>query len=83
MTSARWVVLGLAPARTPWFTAVAQWANAGTVPIEFLKCLSADELLVRLRSDQPASAVLLDGPCRTPTAILSLRSSMHIASLSS
>src|SRR5205823_7662028 len=60
VTANRWVVLGLAPARTAWFSAVAQWANAGSLPVEFLKCLSADELRVRLRSDRPASAVLLD-----------------------
>ena len=52
MTGDRWVVLGLAPARTPWFSTVAQWANAGTLPVEYVKCLSTDELRVRQRPDQ-------------------------------
>ena len=60
MTGDRWVVLGLAPARTPWFSTVAQWSNAGTLPVEYVKCLSTDELRVRLRSGRPASAVLVD-----------------------
>lgn len=66
MTPERWVVLAVAPARTPWFSAVAQWAHTGALPVEYVKCLSADELHVRLASGRPASAVLLDA--RTPGA---------------
>lgn len=58
--SDRYVVLGLAPARARWFTAVAQWANAGTVPVEFVKCVSVEEVRSRLVSGRPFSAALVD-----------------------
>ncbi|MBO0714646.1 MAG: hypothetical protein J2P59_07805 [Acidimicrobiales bacterium] len=56
----RYVVLGLAPSRARWFRAVAQWANAGSLPVEFVKCLSGEELRVRLHSARPYSAALID-----------------------
>lgn len=56
----RYVVLGLAQARSGWFRAVAQWANSGTIPVEFVKCVSAEELRARLVSGRPFSAVLVD-----------------------
>lgn len=61
MTGERYVVLGLAPARAPWFTEVARWATSGVVPVEFVKCLSADELRARLGSGRAFSALLVDG----------------------
>jgi cellulose biosynthesis protein BcsQ len=60
MAGARYVVLGLAPARSPWFREVAQWANAGSVPAEFVKCLSAEEVRARLAGGRPFSALLVD-----------------------
>lgn len=60
MTPERWVVLGVAPARTTWFTELARWSTAGVVPIEFVKCLSVDEVTVRLRSGRSHSALLVD-----------------------
>jgi len=60
MAADRFVVLGLASARSPWFSSVAQWATAGLVPVEFVKCVSAEELRARLASGRPFSAVLLD-----------------------
>jgi hypothetical protein len=56
----RFVVLGVAPARAPWFRTVSQWANAASVPVEFLKCLSPEEVRARLASGQPFSALLAD-----------------------
>lgn len=56
----RYVLLGLAQARSSWFHAVAQWANAGTLPAEFVKCVSAEELRARLASGRPFSAVVMD-----------------------
>jgi hypothetical protein len=56
----RYVVLGLAQARSSWFRAVAQWANSGTIPAEFVKCVSGEELRARLASGRPFSAVLVD-----------------------
>ena len=61
MTADRWVLLGLARPRLPWFTAVGTWATSGALPAEFLKCLSAEEVRVRLAGGRPHSAVLLDG----------------------
>jgi hypothetical protein len=61
MTGSRYVLLGLAPARAEWFRSVAQWANAGIVPAEFIKCLSAEEVRARLAGGRPFSAVLVDG----------------------
>lgn len=61
MTPDRFVVLGLASARSTWFRQVTGWAMSGALSLEFIKCLSVDELRARLRSGQPSSAVLLDG----------------------
>ncbi len=58
--SERYVVLGLAPPRSDWFRDVAQWAHAGMVPVEFVKCVSPDELRARLSSARPHSAVVVD-----------------------
>lgn len=60
MASERYVVLGLAPARSAWFHNVSRWANGGLVPCEFIRCVSAEELRARLGSSRPHSAVLVD-----------------------
>lgn len=59
----RWVVLGVAPVRTAWFTDLARWSTSGVVPVEFVKCLSTDEVASRLQSGRPHSALLADGRC--------------------
>ncbi len=56
----RFVVLGVAPVRREWFRRVARWANEAALPIEFIKCISTNEVLSRLESGQPFSAVLAD-----------------------
>lgn len=61
MPSARFVVLGLALARSPWFRSVAQWSNSASIPLEFVKCMSALEVRAHLKSGRPFSAVLVDG----------------------
>jgi len=58
--SDRWVVLGLAPARSEWFRRLASWATAGTLPIELLRCQSVPELRARRASTRPVSAALID-----------------------
>jgi hypothetical protein len=63
--SERWVLLGLAPARTPWFRDVAQWANASTIAAEFVKCVSAEETRARLSSGRAHSALLVDASLAT------------------
>jgi hypothetical protein len=60
MTGERFVVLGLAPARAPWFVSVAQWANSATIAAEFIKCVSAGEVRARLASGRRHSALIVD-----------------------
>ena len=57
----RYVLLGLAPARSSWFRMVGQWAAAAVLPAEFVRCVSLEELRSRLRSGRAYSAVLIDG----------------------
>lgn len=59
--SGRYVVLGLAQARSPWFRAVSQWSNSASIPVEFVKCMSPIELRAHLASGRAFSAVLADG----------------------
>lgn len=56
----RYAVLGLASPRSPWFAEVSRWATASVLPLEFVKCVSADEVHAHLRSGRPFSAVLAD-----------------------
>jgi Mrp family chromosome partitioning ATPase len=57
----RYVLLGAAPPRAAWFQTVGRWASSKALPAEFLRCVSLDELRLRLRSGRPHSAVLIDG----------------------
>jgi hypothetical protein len=61
MAGERHVVLGLARARTPWFTDVARWATSGSLAADFVKTVSIDEVRSRLGSGRPFSALLVDG----------------------
>jgi hypothetical protein len=61
----RFVVLGVAAARSPWFAEVAQWAHAGSIPVEFVKCVSAEQARTRLASGRAHSAALFDGALPT------------------
>lgn len=56
----RYAVLGLAHPRAPWFSEVARWATAGSAPIDFVKCVSAEEVHARLASGRRVSALLAD-----------------------
>ena len=56
----RFVVLGVAPVRREWFGLVSKWANEAALPIEFIKCISSNEVISRLESGRPFSAVLID-----------------------
>ena len=60
-SAGRWVVLGLARHRAEWFRSMSQWATSATLPLEFVKCLSIEELSVRLTGARTFSAVLVDG----------------------
>lgn len=60
MAPERFVVLGVAQVRSPWFREVASWAGGAMVPVEFLKAMSIEEVRVRLRSGRGYSALLVD-----------------------
>ena len=61
MASERYVLLGLARARAPWFSDVARWATSGSAAVDFVKAVSIDEVRARLGSGRPFSALLVDG----------------------
>lgn len=44
---------------------MAQWANSGTIPAEFVKCVSGEEMRARLASGRPFSALLVDAALPT------------------
>ena len=60
MNNSRYVVLGLARPRATWFVEVSRWANAGSAPLDFVKCVSAEEVRARLSTGRAFSAVLID-----------------------
>lgn len=60
MNTDRFVLLGLAPARSPWFDAIAQWTSSASLAAEFIKCLSAEEARARLASGRAHSALIVD-----------------------
>jgi MinD-like ATPase involved in chromosome partitioning or flagellar assembly len=57
----RYVLLGLAPARSSWFEALARWSMSAMVAAEFVKCVSGEEVRARLASGRQHSALLIDG----------------------
>jgi MinD-like ATPase involved in chromosome partitioning or flagellar assembly len=61
MSTSRYTVLALASPRTQWAQTLTQWASSGALPIECVKCVSADELIARLESGRKWSAAVLDG----------------------
>jgi hypothetical protein len=60
MGADRYVVLGMARGQARWFTDVAAWATAASLPIDFVKVLSVEELAARLRSGRAFSALLVE-----------------------
>jgi hypothetical protein len=60
MAAERYVVLGLAPARSAWFRSVGLWANSGALPADFVRCISAEEVRARLASGRAFSALVAD-----------------------
>lgn len=55
----RYVLLGLARARAGWFQTVGQWATSASLPAEFVRCVSVEEVRARLSSGRPFSAALI------------------------
>jgi hypothetical protein len=60
MASERFVLLGLAQVRSAWFRDLSRWSNSASLPVEFVKNMSVEEVRVRLRSGRGYSALLID-----------------------
>ena len=60
MATDRFVVLGLAQVRSTWFRDLSRWSTSATLPVEFVKAMSVEEVRVRLRSGRGYSALLID-----------------------
>lgn len=58
--SERYSVVAVARSPQGWFAEVARWATNARVPIELLKCLSAEEVDAVLGSGRRVSALLVD-----------------------
>lgn len=58
--SERYVVLALGRARSPWLRDLARWATSGSLPVELVQAVSAEEAATRLRSGRPFSLLLVD-----------------------
>jgi hypothetical protein len=61
MKDDHWVVLGLASPRARWFSELARWSTTAAVPVDFVKCVSAEEVRVRLATGRSYSALLVGG----------------------
>ncbi|MEO7428487.1 MAG: hypothetical protein ABIY48_03800 [Acidimicrobiales bacterium] len=60
MATERFVLLGLAHVRSAWFREMSRWSTSASIPVEFLKTMSVEEVRVRLRSGRGYSALLVD-----------------------
>lgn len=63
MTSEHYVVLGAARPRAAWFADVGRWATSAALPVEFVRCVSADEVRARLAAGRSWSAAVIDEAC--------------------
>lgn len=61
MTGATYAVLGLARANATWFTLASRWSSASVVPVDFARCLSAEQVRNRLASGRRWSALMAGG----------------------
>ncbi|MGE0878047.1 MAG: hypothetical protein AB7L13_13590 [Acidimicrobiia bacterium] len=58
--SDRFVLAGLAGARSQWFRDLGRLATSGALPIEFVRCVSGEELRSRVASGRAFSAMIVD-----------------------
>lgn len=79
MTTARFVVLGLGHARAGWFPDVARWSTTGHLPLDFVKCVSVEDLRARAASGRRFSAALVDA--RVPAVDRDLIGGLHDATI--
>ena len=72
LTGERYVLLGLARPRAAWFRGRRPLGHVGALPAEFLKCVSAEELRVRLAGGpRPARPCCSTAGCRRSTGTCS------------
>ena len=80
--SDRFVVLGLARSRERWFSELVRWSTSAVIPIEYIKCLTADEARAVIGSGRRLSAVLVDaGISRLDRELIALTTSIGAATL--
>lgn len=60
MSGDRYVLIGLAHPRSAWFKELSRWSNSASIAVEFLKCISAEEVRARLSSGRAHSALIVD-----------------------
>lgn len=65
----RHLLLGHAPPRNRWFADVGAWGSSAAIPVEFVRCVSAAELVERTQATAEATAVLVDGTAATPSLV--------------
>jgi len=58
--SDHFVVLGVARVRSAWFRDISRWSTSAALPVDFVKCVSTDEMRARLSSGRPFSALIID-----------------------
>ena len=60
MSGEHFVVLGAARPRAAWFSDLGRWATSAALPVEFVRCVSVEEVRARLAAGRTWSAVVLD-----------------------
>ena len=71
MSADRWRAAGLADPRAEWFSEVARWSTEATIPVDFVKCLSADEVRTRLVVGETYSVLLVgSGPAGVDRSLI-------------
>lgn len=59
MSSDRWRVAGLATPGSAWFRDLARWSTAAAIEVDFVKCVSVNEIQSRLAANERYSALLI------------------------
>ncbi len=59
MSGRRWRVAGIAEPSSKWFAQMARLSTEAAIPVDFVKCLSADEVRTRLIVGEALSAILV------------------------
>lgn len=60
MSAEQFALLALARPRAGWFSEVGRWSTSGSLPVDFVRCVSIEELRARLRGGRAWSALLVD-----------------------